>query len=98
MLRAASPVQVKTSFGKFQVAYDPVTGMATDNVTAGYSFPAGGEGLGGGGLVDVSAGAGEHGTHATPDMQRQVRVMWPRGRRWEAGGDRRQCRSRPGMA
>jgi hypothetical protein len=49
-----------------------VTGMAVDNdsVTAGYDFPAGGDG--GGGLVDVSAPAGLAGTGATPDMQRQL--------------------------
>ncbi|KAL4859101.1 hypothetical protein ACK3TF_000876 [Chlorella vulgaris] len=64
--------QVATSFGKWKVAYDPVTGMAVDNdsVTAGYDFPAGGDG--GGGLVDVSAPAGLAGTGATADMQRQL--------------------------
>jgi hypothetical protein len=70
--------QVKTAFGKFQLAYDPVTGMAVDNVTSGYTFPAGGEAGGGGGLVDVSAAAQEHGTHATPDMQRQVQEFFAR--------------------
>ncbi len=50
--------------------------MAVDNVTSGYSFPAGGE-AGGGGLVDVSAPA-EQATHATPDMQRQVQEFFAR--------------------
>ena len=56
--------------------------MATENVTAGYSFPAGSEdallpgGAGGGGLVDVSARASDHATHAAPQMQRAVQVRW----------------------
>lgn len=53
--------------------------MAVDNVTAGYSFPAGGGGeASGGGLVDVSAAAQELGTHATPEMQRQVQEFFAR--------------------
>lgn len=59
--------------------------MAVDNVTSGYSFPAGGE-AGGGGLVDVSAAA-EHATHATPEMQRQVQEFFARREAVRAGQD-----------
>lgn len=51
--------------------------MAVENTTSGYCFPAGGE-AGGGGLVDVSAAAPEHATHATPDMQQQVQDFFAR--------------------
>lgn len=51
--------------------------MATDNVTSGYSFPAGGGHEGGGGLVDVSApGAGVSATHATPAMQEALQQFF----------------------
>ena len=57
---------VKTSFGRWPISYDPVTGTATTNVTAGYDFPAGVRDPAGGasndfgGLVDVSATAAGH--------------------------------------
>lgn len=53
-----------------------VTGMAVDNVSAGYDFPAGATDGGGGGLVDVSAAAPSHCTGATPDMQRRVQEFF----------------------
>lgn len=58
--------------------------MAVDNVTSGYSFPAGGEA--GGGMVDVSAAA-EHATHATPEMQRQVQEFFAHHEAARAGQD-----------
>ena len=37
--------QVKTSFGKYPIGYDPVTGTATAMTTSGYDFPAEGAAL-----------------------------------------------------
>ncbi|KAL4458971.1 hypothetical protein ABPG75_013836 [Micractinium tetrahymenae] len=73
--------QVATSFGKWPVAYDPVTGMAVEHVTGKYDMGgadvgggAGGElpGTSGGGLVDVSAAAPDHSAVASPELQRAV--------------------------
>lgn len=66
--------QVVTSFGKWPVAYDPVTGMAVENVTAGYDMA--GADVGGGGLVDVSAAASEHAAVATPELQQAVQQFF----------------------
>ena len=62
--------QVKTHFGSWGVAYDPVTGAATRGVTGAYDFPPEGEAAGGGaggfpGLSDVSLTAPGHATMAT---------------------------------
>ena len=55
-----------------------VTGMAVDNVTSGYDFPAQGTNDVGGGLVDVSTPAAGHSTEASPEMQRQVQEFFER--------------------
>lgn len=66
--------QVKTRFGNWGVAYDPVTGAATRGVTSAYDFPLEGEAAGAGvgvgpvgvpGLSDLSLPAPGHATVAT---------------------------------
>ncbi|PSC76696.1 acetylcholinesterase precursor [Micractinium conductrix] len=75
--------QVATSFGRWPVAYDPVTGMAVENVTGAYDM-GGAEGVGdmslpaAAGLVDVSAAAPAVGTEATPEMQAAVQEFFMR--------------------
>ncbi|KAL4431612.1 hypothetical protein ABPG77_001454 [Micractinium sp. CCAP 211/92] len=77
--------QVSTSFGKWPVAYDPVTGMAVAHVTGKYDMggadvggAAGSQlaGTSGGGLVDVSAAAPGHSAVASPEMQRAVQEFF----------------------
>lgn len=55
--------QVKTSFGKWHISYDPATGTATTGVTSIYDFPPGHLDPGDvGGLTDVSIPAEGHTT------------------------------------
>eukprot|EP00887_Chlorella_sp_A99_P006682 scaffold3.g6682.t1 len=50
--------QVKTRFGHWSVGYDPVTGLATEGVTTGYSVPQEAADTGRSvGMADISAAA-----------------------------------------
>ena len=86
--------RVKTSFGRWKIDYDPVTGAAQTGVTAQYHFPGmdleavtEGHAYGNdsGGLTDVSLPAAGHSTVSKETKERQ-REASEEGKEVQRGG------------